>query len=255
MLSKNKIKFLRSLQSKKAREIENCYIAEGDRIVNELLSSNCKIIEIIALAEWIEENNLIIKGIPYEYASKEELNSISSLTSPQKVLCVVQIHDIKLQVESISQKLVLALDKIQDPGNMGTIIRLANWFGIEDILCSNDCVDIYNPKVIQATMGAITKVNIYYCDLGKILKEYTSLTNKPIYGTFLEGENIYTSELTQSGIIVLGNEGNGISSEIEQLINTKITIPNFSNTGVVESLNVSIAASIVCSEFKRRYYL
>ena len=255
MLSKNKIKLIRSLQTKKGRETEKCYVAEGDRIFKELIQTNSKIIEIIALPEWIEQNKPLIKNIPFETASRDELHAISSLTTPQSVLCIVAIKGPTLVIDDLSSQLVIALDRIQDPGNMGTIIRVANWFGIHSILCSNDCVDIYNAKVVQATMGAICKTDIFYCDLANTLQYYIQKTNNPIYGTFLEGENIYTCSLKQSAIIVLGNEGNGISHEIEKIINSRITIPSFNSSVAVESLNVSIAASIVCSEFKRRIIL
>jgi len=252
MLSKNKIKYIHSLQTKKGRDSENCFIAEGERIFKELINSNCEIIEIIALQEWFEANKLTTKNVPIEFATKDELHAISSLTSPQSVMCLVRIPAPSLSIEKIAKQLVIALDNIQDPGNMGTIIRLANWFGIENILCSNDCVDIYNPKVVQASMGAISKTTIYYCDLGDTLKNYSIKTQNPIYGTFLDGENIYSTHISQPSIIVFGNEGNGISKSIEKQISSKLTIPSFNTNGVVESLNVSIAAAIVCSETRRR---
>ena len=252
MLSKNKIKFIRSLQTKKARETEQCYVAEGERIVKDLLQSNCFIIEIIALPEWIATNITILKNIPTETATKVELQTISSLTTPQNVIALIQIPKSIVQISDLSNQLIIGLDTIQDPGNMGTIIRLANWFGIEHILCSNDCVDVYNPKVVQASMGAIGKTTISYCNLAQTIQDYVDEYKTPIYGTFLEGENIYSAKLSTSGIILLGNEGNGISADIEKLVNTKLNIPSFNEKSVVESLNVSIAAAIVCSEFRRR---
>jgi TrmH family RNA methyltransferase len=252
MLSKNKIKFIRSLHTNKGREAENCFVAEGERILKELIDSNGKIIEIIALPGWIDAHRSIQASFPIIEANQSEINAVSNLNSPQQVLCIVEINAKKLNINNITNQLVIALDKVQDPGNMGTIIRLANWFGIESILCSNDCVDIYNPKVIQATMGAIAKTTVYYCNLEQSLQEYASITNNTIYGTFLEGENIYLKQLSQVGIIVLGNEGNGISETITKQVNSRITIPSFNNMGVVESLNVSIAAAIICSEFRRK---
>jgi RNA methyltransferase, TrmH family len=252
MLSKNKIKFIRSLQTKKARDAERCFIAEGDRIVNEIIQSNYKIIEIIALPDWIDENKIFIKYIPTTAVTKDELQTISNLSTAQRVLAIIQFQETVLNISELSKQLIIGLDKIQDPGNMGTIIRLANWFGIENIICSQDCVDIYNPKVVQATMGAISKVKIHYVDFIQTLKEYASMTNNPIYGTFLDGNNIYATKVSTAGIVIFGNEGNGISKETENVVTSKLTIPSFNKTEVVESLNVSIAASIICSEFRRR---
>ena len=252
MLSKNKIKIIRSLHTKKGRDTENCYLSEGDRIFKELIHSNSKIVEIIALPEWLSANKSVLHSIPYIEATNEALQSISTLTTAQSVICVVEIPNHKPDIENLSNQLILALDKIQDPGNMGTIIRLANWFGITQILCSSDCVDVYNPKVVQSAMGALCKTDLYSCDLETALETYKKNHTTPIYGAFLEGENIYEMKLTSQGVIVLGNEGNGISETIEKLITTKITIPSFNNNSVIESLNVSTAAAIICSEFRRQ---
>ena len=252
MLSKNKIKIIRSLHTKKGRDTENCYLSEGDRIFKELIQSNSKIVEIIALPEWITANRSAIQSIPCIATTNEALQSISTLTTAQSVICVVEIPNHKLDIENLSDQLILALDKIQDPGNMGTIIRLANWFGITQILCSSDCVDVYNPKVVQSAMGALCKTDLYSCNLETTLETYKNTHSNPIYGAFLEGETIYKMKLASQGVIVLGNEGNGISETIEKLITTKITIPSFNNNSVIESLNVSTAAAIICSEFRRQ---
>jgi TrmH family RNA methyltransferase len=166
----------------------------------------------------------------------------------------VKIPDIELSTNLLEGKLSLALDDIQDPGNMGTIIRLADWFGIDFIICSNSTVDVFSPKVVQASMGAISRVKVIYCDLQKTLSEYNKLI--PIYGTFMGGSNIYNEKLASKAIIVMGNEGNGISPDVEKLITDKIHIPSFAtNRSTVESLNVAMATSIVCSEFRRRNYV
>jgi len=182
------------------------------------------------------------------------LKKISSLTTPNEVLAICAIPENKLNVSELKNKLTLVLDDIRDPGNLGTIIRIADWFGIENIICSLETVDIYNPKVVQATMGSIARVNVFYEDLKTIFLEALTKNNFPIYGTVLNGENIFEKSLTSNGFIVIGNESNGISIELLPLINEKISIPTFSvnETNSVESLNAAIATAIVCTEFKRR---
>lgn len=253
MLSKNKIKYIQSLSRKKIRDLEHTFLAEGNKMVLEAISSGLPIKLIAATPAFIQENT-----IPDSAAAElitcdqAELNKASLLKNPQQALAIVQMRDNKFQLMECTQQFLLAMDSIQDPGNLGTIIRIADWFGIEHILCSKTTVDCYNPKVIQASMGAIFRVKMHYCDLQKILSEAT--TNQlPVYGTFLEGKNIYQSQLSSNGILVMGNEGHGISKEIAQLIENKIHIPSFQpGTSGSESLNVATATAICCSEFKRR---
>ena len=189
----------------------------------------------------------------------DELRKLSFLQHPQEILAVFEIpnHGDRLfDVNSFNQKpvpvidqLALALDSVQDPGNLGTIIRIADWFGISTIYCSEDTADVYNPKVVQATMGSLAHINIVYCDLVELLQQYDC----PIYGTLLDGQDIYQQELSQKGIIVMGNEGNGISQRVRPLITHRLLIPNFNkNSETAESLNVAIATAITCSEFRRR---
>jgi RNA methyltransferase, TrmH family len=250
MISKNKIKFLQSLSRKKARDESGLFIAEGEKLISELINSGFKFELLVARNDRIDKyTNIKCEKI---IVSDDELKKISLLSTPSSVIAVcVQRFNL---LNDVLQKddLTLVLDDIQDPGNFGTIIRLASWFGIDEIICSENTVECYNPKVIQATMGAIAHVNIKYTNLKHFL-ENSSKKGRIVYGTFMEGENIYKTNLVENGIIVFGNEGKGISQEIKEIIAHKISIPSFqANHPTVESLNVSIAASIVCSEFRRR---
>lgn len=248
-LSKNKIKYIQSLKDKKYREEHDTFVVEGDKMVAELLEvMKCQL--LVATADFIQ-TNFIQKNTIDEIieVSKSELSKTSFLKNPQQALAVFYQPHYSLDTNQIKEKLSLALDCIQDPGNLGTIIRLADWYGIENIICSTDTVDIYNPKVVQATMGALARVKVHYVDLYAYLKNMQGI---PLYGTFLDGRNMYEQELTQAGIIVMGNEGNGISSEIETLITNKLFIPNYpQNRETSESLNVAVATAIICAEFRR----
>ncbi|RGM46849.1 MULTISPECIES: RNA methyltransferase [Bacteroides] len=247
-LSKNRIKYIRSLELKKNRKAEKVFLAEGPKLVGDLLGHfNCRF--LVATAEWISAH----RELPIEEVnevSEEELSRVSFLKTPQQVLGVFEQPDEIFDVSVINHSLCLALDDVQDPGNLGTIIRLADWFGIEHIFCSLNTVDVYNPKTIQATMGGIARVKLYYTSLPGLI---SSLKDTPVYGTFLDGENIYSQPLSAHGLIVMGNEGNGISKEIKRLINRKLYIPNYpSNRETSESLNVAIATAVVCAEFRRQ---
>jgi len=249
MLTKNTIKKITSLQTKKLRKEYGLFIAEGTRLVDELLNSNLIIKELYFTSEW--KGNNVAKSIPCEMVSTDEMKKISTLSTPSQVFAVLEIPEYRINDIDFPNELVLALDTIQDPGNLGTIVRLADWFGINSIICSHETVDIFSPKVVQSTMGAITRVKVVYCDLKE---ELTRIKSKiPIYGTFMEGSNIYETELNPKGVVVMGNEGNGISADIEKLVSQKIHIPSFANDRTnVESLNVAMATAIVCSEFRRR---
>lgn len=249
MLTKNTIKRLSSLQSKKFRKEFGIFIAEGPKLMEELLNSNLEIKEIYYTSEWQYPN--FNSKIYSELISNDEMKKISALTTPSQVFAVIGIPEYNIGDIDFANELVLALDTIQDPGNLGTIVRLADWFGINSIICSHETVDIFSPKVVQSTMGAITRVKVIYCDLKE---ELTKIKTKvPVYGTFMEGSDIYETELKSKGVVVMGNEGNGISADIEKLITHKIHIPNFAKDRTsVESLNVAMATAIVCSEFRRR---
>ncbi len=251
MISQNKIKVINSLAKKKFREQHQMFIAEGEKLTLDLIDSQIKIKEIFFSIDW-DHSDRIPPEVKVTETTDQYLKKISQLKTAPKVIALCEIPDYNENDSKILNSLVLALDEIQDPGNLGTIIRLADWFGIKNIVCSHHTVDAYNPKVVQATMGAIARVKIHY----KNLAEFISLSkekNIPAYGTFLDGENIYQSEITNKGIVVMGNEGNGISSEIERLIDHKLLIPSFTtNPETSESLNVSTATAITLSEFKRR---
>ena len=238
MISKNQIKLIRSLELKKNRRRENLFVAEGPKVVGDLLRAGYQPYAIFSTTE--RPNAQLI--------TDDELQRISFLQHPQEVLAIFHIPEDTLI--SHPTHLCLALDGVQDPGNVGTIIRIADWFGIETIYCSLDTVDVYNPKVVQATMGSLAHVQIIYTDLVELLKN----VNVHIYGTLLDGENIYQQELdSHQGIIVMGNEGNGISPEVRKLITHRLLIPNFhKKKETADSLNVAIATAITCSEFCRR---
>jgi TrmH family RNA methyltransferase len=239
-ISKNKIKWIRSLQLKKNRETEGLFLVEGEKMVHEAMVYCKDKIQFIAHTASFESENLV--NFEHQLVSEKELEMISSLKTPNKALAVVQITKSR---PSIENQLVLALDDIQDPGNMGTILRIADWYGIQSIICSKNTVDCYNPKVVQASMGAIFRIQISYVDLTKWLKSCKST----IYGALLEGENLYQKEHLTSGVLLMGNEGKGISKENCELINQAISIPRY---GQAESLNVSVATGIIVSEFVRR---
>jgi TrmH family RNA methyltransferase len=253
MLTKNSIKHINELKQKKFRDEFQQFVAECDKLVNELLNSHFKIIEIFALNEWLE-NQKIPENIAVTAVTAAELERISSLTTPNKVIALLELPQQQVIDTSIFKKLVFALDEIKDPGNLGTIIRIADWFGISDIICSNHTVDAYNPKVVQATMGSIARVNMHYTDLALFFNTFSK--EIPVYGTLLNGENIYTQTLTANGIIILGNESKGISEEIQHFIHHKLYIPSYAENpqNKAESLNAAIAAAIVCAEFKRRLF-
>ena len=246
MISKNQIKFIRSLELKKNRKRESLFVAEGPKVIEELLKLKTPH-TIIATKEWIDNNPKISNVIE---VSERELESASLLKTPQQVLALFAIETTEQDLNIDNNKLYLALDGIQDPGNLGTIIRIADWFGIDTIYCSNETVDVYNPKVIQATMGSIARVKVIYTDLYNMISNLSD--EMPVYGTFLDGSDIYQNELTPNGIIVMGNEGKGITKELKSLITNKLLIPSFSIGDTAESLNVAIATAITCSEFKRR---
>ena len=240
MISKNQIKFVRQLEQKKYRKKEGLFVAEGPKVVGDLLRAGFKAHTIFATSEWNSQ------GLSFQEVSEEELRRVSFLQHPQRILALFFMPSKSIPALSC---LSLALDDVQDPGNLGTIIRIADWFGIDTIYCSENTVDAWSPKVVQATMGSIARVNIVYTDL----QELISKAQVPVYGTLLDGQDIYSQELSKEGIIVMGNEGNGISPEIRQLINRRLLIPQFHEGP--ESLNVAIATAITCSEFRRRYPL
>jgi RNA methyltransferase, TrmH family len=254
MLSKNNAKYIVSLQKKKVRYEEKMFVIEGDKLVTEFLLAKIPVKMLIAKPEFLNSLSADMKKYASEVedVSYEELKHISTLKTPHNALAVVPVPDRILDAGDILKDLTVALDFIQDPGNLGTIIRAAAWFGIKNIVCSPECVDVYNPKVIQASMGAILHVNVYYSDL-KELVVLACEKKIPVFGTILEGKSIYDHKLDKNGVILLGNESNGISEVLIPYITDKIMIPGVGKAiPGIESLNVGMAASIVFSEFIRK---
>lgn len=245
VISKNKIKLIRALETKKGRVKHGMFVAEGPKIVGDLLVAGFRLAEL--------------------FDDEDDIKKVSFLQHPQGKVGVFRLPDYvetahderetavdeKCMPMLGEHELALALDGVQDPGNLGTIIRVADWFGMKRIFCSMDTADCWNPKVVQATMGSIARVQICYLNLEDLINKLPS--DYPVYGTLLDGDDIYTEKLTHHGIIVMGNEGNGISAVIRKHVNRKLLIPNFSiGTTRAESLNVAVATAIVCSEFRRR---
>lgn len=252
MLSKHVTKIIQNLEKKKFREKYNLFKVEGEKLVGELLISNLKINTIIAGKEWLETNRKRIVNWPVNEVTPQEMSSISNFQSLPEVVALAEIPEYTWDDQAVSHSLSLVLNGIQDPGNLGTILRVADWFGIRHIFCDNDCAGVYNPKCVQASMGAIFRVPVFYTELIPLLEKYNSETF-PCYGTFLDGENIYKTPLTQTGFIIMGNEGKGICGEIEKRVNAKLTIPSFAESQfATESLNVGVATGIILSEFRRR---
>ncbi len=261
MLSKNEIKLVKQLEQKKYRKERGLFVAEGPKVVGDLLRHGYHPQQIYATSAYDCPVPLDIKEV-----TDDELRKLSFLQHPQQVLGVFPINaqtpiltSPNAQTPNLPNAqtpnlpndrplLLLALDGVQDPGNLGTIIRIADWFGIDTIYCSQDTADAWNPKVVQATMGSIARVNIIYTDLERLLRE----TTLPVYGTLLDGEDVYSQELSSEGIIVMGNEGNGISEKVRPLINHRLFIPSYREGDTAESLNVAIATAITCAEFRRR---
>ena len=249
MISKNQLKYVRQLEQKKYRKREGLFVAEGVKVVNDLLL-RYKPKMLFATHEYLETHPLHNATFETIEVSPDELTRLSFQQHPQQVLALFPIPTINYQLSTINYNLSLALDGVQDPGNLGTIIRIADWFGIENIYCSEDTVDAWNPKVVQATMGSISRVNLIYIDLPQMLDNLQS--DFPVYGTFLDGKNIYDESLSQEGLVIMGNEGNGISDAVRSRVNRRLLIPDFHQGETADSLNVAIATAITCSEFRRR---
>ncbi|MGB5942025.1 MAG: RNA methyltransferase [Leeuwenhoekiella sp.] len=240
MVSKSQIKYITSLSQKKYRQKQRAFVVEGIKGINEFLNSSFNLEYLFTEAGYFNE----IASEKRTTVTIDHLKRISSLRTPQKALAVFKIPE---SFQTSSDSLQLLLDDVSDPGNLGTIIRLCDWFGLKNLYCSKTTVDCYNPKVVQATMGSLTRVQVHYVELSKFL----AAAKKPIYGTFMEGENVYRADIPLEAILVMGNEANGISPATEALISKKISIPSFGQQQT-ESLNVATATAILLSEFKRR---
>jgi TrmH family RNA methyltransferase len=251
MISKSTIKLIKSLAQKKYRKQNNLFVAESPKLVKDILGGTFELVELFVNQEYssqfaaFSEKTMLL--------DESDFQKISFLEHPQGVLALLKIPKDLPHPEPINQ-FVIALDGIQDPGNLGTIVRLAHWFGISEIVCSETCADVYNPKVVQASMGAIAFVNLHYIPLVDYLKKYWQQC--PVYGALMNGQNIYQSKIKSNGIILLGNEGKGISNELLTYVSHPISIPDFPlGSAKVDSLNVSMAASIILSEFRRTNFI
>ena len=270
MLSKKQIRFFTQLNSKKGRLSANLFVVEGIKLINDILQSDYRLVEVFyikahqSLIELLYKENsrkkkYEIHKINFTEISESELAKISALKSPNQPIALVEMPKITFNEIDIFKKLILVLDGIRDPGNLGTIIRTADWFGIETIVCSIDTVDCFNSKVIQASMGSIARVKLIYLNIADFIDHYSLINKKENYtiiGTYMNGDSIYDIKLPEYGCIIMGNEGSGISTHLEPLISKRIAIPHYQNittkTSYPESLNVSIATAIICSEFRRR---
>lgn len=241
MVSKNQKKLIKSLYQKKYRKQHGLFVAEGKKVINELLEEGLKLHSLFSIEDIFD-----IDPEQKHVVTEDELKQISFLTTPQIALAIFYIPYVRKIEEG---GLVLALDDIRDPGNLGTIIRLCDWFGVKSLVCSLQTVDCYNPKVIQATMGSITRVNINYVDLKDFLT--AKIKHVKVYGTFMDGTSVYAEQLPENAIIIMGNEANGVSEDIQNLVHNKITIPQFGTSQKTESLNVATATAIILSEFRR----
>ena len=241
MVSQSQIKLITSLEQKKARTKKRLFIVEGIKGISEILASHYELDSLFTIEEIFDvpasKTNLI---------KEVELKKISRLKTPQIAVALFKIPEVK---SPDLDGLILALDGVRDPGNLGTIIRLCDWFGVKTLLCSRDSVDCYNPKVVQASMGSITRVQVVYLDLSQVIKDNPEI---PVLGTFLEGENLYEANFPSNGILILGNEANGISKDLEMMISRKLNIPQFGDSQNTESLNVAMAAAVFLGEFRRR---
>jgi TrmH family RNA methyltransferase len=258
MISSSNSKLIRSLRQKKFRDQLRLYLVEGEKMVLELMegsgSGGSAIYRLFATGDWIGGHRESIRrsGVDATEATSVELRKVSNLVTPQRVMALVRIPETEISLKELASSLVLGFESVRDPGNLGTIIRTADWFGIGHILCTPDSVDLYNPKVVQATMGSMARVSIGYMDLEQLLRE-TPMQGKPVYGTFPAGENIYEASLERHPLILFGNESRGLSSRYDPFIRIRLSIPSFAGMQAgSESLNLASSVAVVCSEIRRR---
>ncbi len=245
-MTKAEIQFVRSLADKRTRDAEHLFVAEGFKLVDEIRHSELRIRNIYTTRD-------DISGLDVVRIEKREMERISQLNTASDILAVVEQPRYKLALDSLKGELTLALDGVQNPGNMGTIIRLADWFGVKRVICSRECADLYNPKVVQATMGALLRVKVHYIDNLSALLSEARTEGLAIYGTLLDGNNIYHEKLSSEGIIVMGNEGRGLSEECRNTLSHKLFIPPYpADAPTSESLNVAMATGIILAEFRRK---
>lgn len=244
-MTRSELQLVRALADKRGRSEHRLFVAEGAKLIGELRASHLRIRKIFALEG-------VFDGEEVETVPPRDMERLSLLKTPSNSLALVEIPRYELRAGELAGRLTLALDDVQNPGNLGTIIRLADWFGINDVVCSPATADCFNPKVVQATMGAILRVRVHYVDLPPFLRE-TSARGLPVYGTFLEGENLYDAELSDAGVIVMGNEGRGVTQAVAHAVTHKLLIPPYpADRRTTESLNVAMATGVVCAEFRRQ---
>lgn len=234
MMTNSDIKLIRSLREKKFRDELGLFVVEGEKMVQEALDSSYEVVRLFRKNE----------------IGEEAMSRISMLNTPSPALAVVRIPESETP-NTIGDGLYLALDSVRDPGNLGTIVRLADWFGVEGIFASPDTVELYNPKTIQSTMGAVFRKKVTYCNLEDLCRRFKE-AGRPVYGTFMDGDSIYSSDLKQNALVVMGNEARGISPAVSSLVTARIHIPSFAGGPTAESLNVAVAAAVTVSEFRRR---
>lgn len=262
MLSNNRISFVKSLHQKKKRREHGVFLAEGDKLVREYLQSDFEVEELYAGTDWLRRNADLLGGTTETHGADEtDLERITTLVTPPPVIAVVRIPEMTITPEECFEGYTLLLDGIRDPGNLGTIIRTADWFGINRIIASDDSAEQWNPKVVQSSMGSLTRVRVVNREPGDFIQAMHDVARKtnqdvpPVYGTFMDGENVYTAELTASGIITIGNEASGIRDSTRELVDHKIGIPEYAHgERKPESLNAAIATALVLAEFRRRKY-
>ncbi len=267
MLSNSQVKHINALKIKKYRDEYKEFIAEGNTLVTDLTKSSYEIAGVYALSEWITGNLDVIghKNIPVYEADPADMERITSLSSPSPVLAIVKIPagmaagldsagygSPEQNIPGLFEELSVMLEGISDPGNMGTLLRIADWFGIRNVICSETCVELYNPKVVQASMGSVARVSVFYTDLSRFLENLKG--RLPVYGTFLQGDSIYSIPLENKGIILIGSEAHGISDPLSGFVTGRLYIPSFGSTdnGKAESLNAAVATAVVIAEFRRR---
>jgi TrmH family RNA methyltransferase len=252
MISKQKIELIRSLKDHKEREKTGLFVAEGSKLVFDLLKTSLMPVEVFMTADGMSGFEVIPARVEVVQISDKEMERISSFRNPSSVLALFRIPSVDPVTEKSFRGLNLVLDKIQDPGNLGTIVRMADWFGISRVFCSPDCADLYNSKCVQSTMGALARVQVHYLNLAGLLKEASDL-QIPVYGAYMEGESIFETELSTKALIVMGSEGQGISPELSPFLTKRISIPAFpAGQRELESLNVAVSAAIICAEFRRK---
>ena len=249
-MEKGKIKLIKSLDNKRRRNEAGMFVVEGVKMVEEMLKSSLNVKEIFFTERCDISSFDTAHLCKVEQISDSDMDRISHLNTPSSILAIIEIPT-TYKIDLNSEELYLALDGVQDPGNMGTIIRICDWYGITNIFASNESADIFNPKVVQATMGAISRVKVVYCDLEMLITDAKNM-GIPSYTTALDGENMYSSEISSGGIIIMGNEGHGVSQAVQQMSSSKLYIPSYPAESVCESLNVGVATAIICAEFRRR---